>query len=110
MAHARRLIGERAIDLKKVEDKRAEHLRQLRQGRPASKQLILLGWVFSVLGGLIGLGIGWSLAYMKEKTPDGEFFTYDEESRVIGKNMLRLAATVIAIAVLLRLSSLLSGN
>lgn len=58
VAHARRLIGERGIDLKKVDQKRAEHLRQLRQGRPASKQLIFFGWVFSLLGGLVGLGIG----------------------------------------------------
>jgi hypothetical protein len=108
VAHARRLMAERGIDTKKIEDKRAERLRQLRLGQPASKQLIFMGWVFSILGGLIGLGIGWSLAHMKEKTPDGEFYTYDEGSRAIGRNMLRVAVAVIAIAVVLRLSSLLS--
>jgi len=103
VAHARRLIVERGIDTKKIEDKRAERLRQLRSGKPASKELILFGWVFSVLGGLIGLGIAWSLCHMKEKTPDGEFFCYDEKSRAIGKKMLAVAIAVLVAAVLLRL-------
>jgi hypothetical protein len=105
VAHARRLIGERGIDTKKIEDKRAEHLRQLRLGRPASKKLIFFGWGFSVLGGLIGIGIAWSLCYMKEKTPDGEFPAYDEKSRAIGKRMLKVAVAVFGAAVFLRLVS-----
>ncbi len=108
VAHARRLISERGIATIRIEDKRAEYLRQLRLGKRASKKLIFFGWVFLFLGGLIGLGIAWSLCYMKEKTPDGEFFTYDEKSRVVGRMMLTLAAAVIAAAVVLRLSRLLS--
>jgi len=108
VAHARRLIAQRGINLAQVEDKRAEHLRQLQSGRSASKQLIFFGWVFSWLGGLIGLGIAWSLASMKEKTPDGEFFTYDEESRAIGRRMLKVAGAVLAAGVVVRLVLLLS--
>lgn len=108
VAHARLLIGKRGIDLKKVEDQKTEHLHRLQRGRRASKQLIFFGWLFSILGGLIGFGIAWSLSHMKEKTPHGEFFTYDEESRVVGRKMLRLAMAVIAAATVLRLSVLLS--
>ena len=109
VAHARRLIGQRGIDFKKIEDKRAEHLGQLRQGRRASKTLIFFGWVFSVLGGVIGVTIAWFLAYMKGRTPDGDFFTYDEESRAVGRRMLKVAGAVIAIEVALRLAVLLSS-
>jgi hypothetical protein len=108
VAHARRLIGQKGIDLSKVDDKRAEHLRELRRGRRASKKLIFFGWVFSLLGGLIGLGIGWSLAFMKEKTPDGEFFVYDDESRAIGRMMLKVAGAELAVAAALQLVLLLS--
>jgi hypothetical protein len=45
---------------------------------------------------------------MKEKTPDGEFFYYDKESRMIGGKMLRVATAVLVIILLLRVSSLLS--
>ena len=103
VAHARRLIGERGIDIKRIEGKRAEHLRQLRLGKPASKKLIFFGWFFSCLGGLIGLGIAWSLCYMKEKTPDGEFPTYDERSRAVGQKMLMVAIVVLAAELFLRL-------
>ena len=108
VAHARRLIVQRGIDLKKVEEQKAEHLHQLRRGRRASTKLIVFGWVFSFLGGLIGLGIAWSLVSMKDKTPQGEFFTYDEKSRAIGRRMLKVAGAIIAIEVFLRLVQLLS--
>lgn len=108
VAHARRLIAQRGIDLKKVEAKTAEHMSQLQRGRAASQQLILCGWIFSILGGLIGLGIGWSLAYMKEKTPHGDYFTYDEESRAAGVKIMGLAGTIIAAAFVLRLAFLIS--
>ncbi len=108
VAHARRLISQRGIDLKQIEDKVAEHIHRLRQGKPASERLIVFGWVFSFLGGLIGVGIGWSLASMKEKTPYGEFFTYDEKSRAIGGRMLKVAGTVLAAAVVLRMALFLS--
>jgi hypothetical protein len=110
VSHARRLIRERGIDLKKVEAKHAEFLERLRRGRPASKQLIYMGWVFSVLGGVIGFGIAWSLAYMKEKTPHGEFFSYDEASRAVGQRMLKLAVAVLLAAVVLRLAVFIGFN
>lgn len=108
VAHARRLVLQRGIDLKLVEDKKAEHVHQLRRGKRASKKLIVFGWVFSVLGGLIGLGIAWSLVSMREKTPDGEFFTYDEESRAIGEEMLTVAGVILVVVVSVRLVSLAS--
>jgi hypothetical protein len=108
VAHARRLIGERGIDSKKVKNQRAQQICRLERGRPAPKLLILFGWVFSVLGGAIGFGIAWSLSYMKEKTPHGDFFTYDEESRAVGRKMLKVAGVVIAVAVVVQLCMLLS--
>lgn len=108
VAHAKRLISERGIDMKKVEERKAAHIHQLRRGRCASKKLIFFGWVFSILGGLIGLGIAWSLVYMKEKTPHGEFFTYDDKSRAIGRWMLKVAGAAFAVGIFLRLIGLLS--
>jgi hypothetical protein len=110
VAHARRLIRQRGIDLSKVDEKRAEHLRQLQRGRrPAPKWLIIFGWISSILGGVLGFGIAWSLVYMKEKTIDGEFFTYDEESRAIGKKMLPVAGAMLTVIIILLAAALISG-
>lgn len=110
VAHARKLAGERGVDPAAIERQSAERMSVLRQGKPASGTLLFFGWLFSVLGGVIGLGIAWSICSMKEKTHEGEFFTYDEQSRGIGKRMLLLACVMTGLALLLRLSSVLSTD
>ena len=54
------------------------------------------------------MGIALSLCYLTEKTPEGEFFTYDEESRVTGRKMFGVAVAVIAVVVFIRLAGLVS--
>ena len=43
---------------------------------------------------------------MKEKTPKGKYFSYDEKSRKTGKSMLLPASRVTGIAIILRLRDL----
>ena len=40
---------------------------------------------------------------MKEKTPEGDFFTYDEESRERGRPMFQVACLMAAIVILVRI-------
>jgi hypothetical protein len=96
VAHARRLLNKRGIDPKRIEQKRQAKLQELRAGKRASTTMLCFGWLFTILGGLVGVGIAWSLCYMKKKTPDGEFFEYDEYSRRIGKIMFFVATAVFA--------------
>ena len=109
VAHARRLAKERGIDPVSIEEKCEERSQKLEQGTPASTSLLFFGWLFSILGGLIGVGIAWSLCYMKEKTLEGEYFTYDAKSREIGKSMLLLACVMTAFTIILRFSNLLTS-
>ena len=108
VAHARKLAEAREIDPEDIKRQSEERVERLRRGKPASGTLLFFGWLFTVLGGLIGIGIAWSICSMKEKTPEGEFFTYDERSREIGKPMLLLACVMTGFAVLFRFSSILS--
>jgi hypothetical protein len=85
-----------------------ERAEKLKQGKPASRTLLFFGWLFSVLGGLIGLGIAWSICFMKEKTPEGEFFTYDEKSRGIAKSMFVLACVMTGLVFIFGFSNILS--
>ena len=104
VAHARKLAEERGIDPIEIQKKKDERMDKLRQGKPVSRVLILLGWLFSVLGGIVGIGIAWSICYMKEKTPEGDFYTYDERSRELGKPMFKLACVVTALVLFLKFS------
>ena len=101
VAHARKMAEARGIDEAQVIKKREERIKILQQGKPASRTLLFFGWLFSALGGLIGLGIAWSICHMKEKTPEGEYYTYDARSREIGRPMLKLAWVMTGITLLL---------
>lgn len=103
VAHARRLAAQRGVDLELIESSKRQRLDMLKRGKPASKGLMFAGWLFSALGGLFGIGIAWSICFMKEKTPEGEFHTYDARSRDLGKGMLFLGCLVLGLAVLLRI-------
>ncbi len=102
-AHARKLLEERGVDISKLEEDRAKRIAQLKQGKPASKNLIFLGWIFSVLGGFIGITIGYSLKCTKIKTPEGEFLKYDEPSRDTGAKIFNLGILVAALVLIIRL-------
>lgn len=118
VAHARRLAVERDIDSESIEKKKEERIQKLKEGKPASKKLLLTGWIFSFttllgwvggllwLSGLIGIGVAWSLCYMKEKTPDGDYYTYDFKTREFGKPMLFLSNVTMLVGVVIWLISI----
>lgn len=103
VAHARKIARDRGIDDALIKRKKSERMEQLQRGKPVSKKLLIFGWISSVLGGLIGLGIAWSICFMKEKEPEGEFYTYDERSRELGRPMFKVACWMTAIILFLRI-------
>ena len=88
IAQAQKLARQRNLSLEHLHQKQSEHVAAAMRGKPAPTWLLVLGWSASLLGGVIGIGIGYSLAYMKEQTPEGGHFTYDEPSRKAGRYML----------------------
>ncbi len=120
VVHARRLAEERDIDSLLVREKKAERVEKLKLGKPASMRLLICGWVLSCLpvtglfGGIIwlgwviaGTGIALSLCLMKEKTPDGDFYTYNSEARKVGGMMLFFAILMTVLGVFLRAANVL---
>ena len=96
VAQAERLAGERGLDLNKVREAEKERLILLKKGKRAPEWLIVFGWLGAIGGGFVGMAIAWSLRTMKEKTPDGDFFSYDEDSRKVGSQM-RLVSTIVSV-------------
>mgnify|MGYP000055057660 FL=1 len=113
VVHARRISKERGLDPALIEKKKAERIRKLKEGKPASKKLQAGGWAASILGcmiilgGLAGVGIGLSLCLMKEKTPDGDFHTYDAKTRKIGGFIMVFAIVMTLLGIFLRVAKVL---
>ncbi len=64
----------------------------------AGTGLLVAGWIFSVLGGLIGLAIAAHIVMGKEKQEDGkQIHKYDEGSRKTGKIMMGVAIAMMVI-------------
>ena len=60
--------------------------------------LLIAGWIFAILGGLIGIAIGSSICNGKVKLSDGtKVHRYDEASRGKGKVILVVAIAMFAI-------------
>lgn len=97
---ARRLLASRGVDIEeaKIQEKQAEHLEKQRQPIRASFALLAAGFIFSLLGGLIGLGIGWSLVSMKERDATGKVcHRYDARSRELGRCMIFLGIVAMPV-------------
>jgi hypothetical protein len=74
--------------------------------KKASTVLLTFGWIFSVLGGLIGLGISSYIISAKEKSSDGLLVSkFDEASVNQGKTMRIICLVVIAIGIIIQISN-----
>ena len=88
VVHARRLAAGRGLQPAATEAKAAEVMEALSLGKPAARWQVILGWVSVLLGGLVGILIGASLAFSKERHPEGEYPTYDARTRQMGEWMI----------------------
>jgi hypothetical protein len=74
--------------------------------KKASTWLLVIGWVFAVLGGLIGIGIGAYLTFAKTTGAEGETtFKYDDSTRKQSVPMLVIALLFFSIGVWLRIKA-----
>ena len=67
-------------------------------GEDAGKGLIIAGYIFAILGGLIGIVLGSSIAFGKVADASGEKVPrYSDGSRTHGKVILGIGITMIVI-------------
>lgn len=92
-------LSERGITISEAElDKfRHAHKMRLSLGKPAPAGLIAAGFLTALLGGVLGLIIGFRLVYLTDIYPAGEeFYHYNSQSRSTGKLILTLASISFA--------------
>lgn len=76
-------------DIAAIKEKRME---ELKAADPPQTTWIILGYLFAVIGGILGLFIGWHLKSYKKTLPDGErVYAYTENDRWHGKIIFYLA-------------------
>lgn len=87
LAQARKIARERQLSAVDLAEKQVAHVEELREGRPAPKTLLWLGWILSWTGSGLGILIGVGIVISQEKTPQGTFSKYDKASRESGASM-----------------------
>ncbi len=86
-------IENRNLPIHSINEEKAENEKSFKEGKQGD--WITAGYVFSVLGGFIGLAIGCQYVFSTNKNVNGErFYKYNESTRKHGKRMLMLFAVM----------------
>lgn len=103
---ALKILEEREIivieqDLKEFNDKKIEELKKPEKNKSST---IILGYIFAILGGVLGFFIALHLINFKKTLPDGkQTFWYSENDRKHGLIMLYLASISLITIIIISL-------
>ncbi|GAA4370040.1 hypothetical protein GCM10023185_44240 [Hymenobacter saemangeumensis] len=103
---ARWLLRERGETVSEatIQDLQARHLQALAAPSPSPTAWIAAGYVLALLGGLFGLGIGWSLWHYQKTLPDGRQVPgYSARDRAHGVRIIVLGVICLGLWLGLRL-------
>ena len=99
---ARKLLNERGVKIDE-EELKAVRLEVLQKPETTQSFWIVLGYISALLGGPLGILIGWYLSTSKKTLPDGErIYAYGEVDRRHGQRMFFIGIVVLVVAVGLR--------
>ena len=83
---------------------RQQRIDDLRQPAPAQTGFIVLGYLSNVLGGLLGVAIGYHLNTSKKTLPNGDqVYAFQEKDRRHGKRMFFLGLAIFIPLVIIRI-------
>lgn len=94
----------REISPQKIDELRDGRIKELAEVEKHDTGWIVAGYIFAILGGLIGLVIGWYIVSSKKTLPNGErIYTYSESDRRHGKIILIIGIPVLVISLAIRI-------
>lgn len=100
---ARKLLTERGVEVndKTIADLKNKRLEELKAPEPSQSSWIVVGYIFALAGGLLGIFIGWYLATGKKTLPDGNrVYQYNDNDRKQGKRIFYLSVVIFAISII----------
>ena len=107
---AQKLLTNRGktIDPEMLDSLRKERLKILAQPEENQKPWIIAGYLFSFLGGGIGIVIGYSLWTSKKTLPNGErIYSYNDGDREHGKMIFFIGLIIFPLALIIKILNLL---
>jgi hypothetical protein len=102
---ARKLLADRGIDVsdQKLAELDQSRLNELKTPEATQSEWVIIGYILSFIGGVLGIFIGWMLTSHMKTLPTGErVFVYREADRKHGKNILYISIAITVIAVTYR--------
>jgi len=107
---AQKLLKERGQDINEnmLESLKRQRIRELAKPEENQKGWINAGYIFAVLGGLLGIFIGWHLNTHKKTLPNGNrVYAYSTNDRKHGKRILNIGIIFFFIWTLVKVFSLM---
>lgn len=81
-----------------------QRIEQLKQPEPSQSTWIIIGYLFALLGGVLGIFIGWHLSTSKKTLPNGEqVLSYTEADRANGKRIFYISIVVLIYILVIRI-------
>jgi hypothetical protein len=102
---AKKILTERGVDIDivKLSCLSESRLNELRQVEPPQIFWIYIGYILALLGGLLGIFIGWHLSSHKKTLPNGEqMYAYNEMDRKHGRIIFYLGICCFVIWLVLK--------
>lgn len=100
---AKKLLKVRGNEIseEKISEMKKERIIELSKPEEGQNRYIVLGYIFGVLGGLLGFFIGWHLMTYKKTLPNGEkIYCYSTEDRKHGNQILIISVICLLISIL----------
>ncbi|TWJ02306.1 hypothetical protein JN11_01278 [Mucilaginibacter frigoritolerans] len=110
---ALKLLAERGISIsdKEIAEINKKRIEELRAPESPQTFYIVIGYLAALLGGIIGMFIGWHLSTYKKTLPDGErVYDYTKNDRMHGKIIFYLSVIVFIIAVFYKIAPVFESN
>ena len=103
---AQKILTERGkpVDADLLKDLKKQRLELLSKPEENQKPWIITGYVFALLGGFLGIIIGYLLWTSKKTLPNGQkVYTYNQNDRKHGKNIFFIGLIIIPFAIALKI-------
>jgi len=96
------------VDAEMLDSLKKERLKALAKPEESQKSWIIAGYLFSFLGGGVGVIIGYSLWSSKKTLPNGErIYSYKSEDRKHGKNIFIIGLIVFPILTIVKILNMI---